>query len=175
MTLSKLQQSTIGKRSRRKGASFQNTVARMLSKAWDIPVLSTPQSGGLSLKGDLCVGGNPPKYTLAYSVECKNRKDISIPVILRNPDILPISESQVVFFKEYGSKNIWLAFDVRKGPTGVAPIGIESPPPFIRIMRKDGVLLGVLRVDATYLQDRRNSFVSMIYRHSKKKEQDPEE
>jgi hypothetical protein len=155
----------IGRRSRKKGASFQNTVAKMLTQAWGVPILSTPQSGGLSLRGDLCVGGDPPKHVLVYSIECKNRKDLSLASILRNPDVLPVSDRQIVFFKEHGSSHVWLAWDVHRGPT-ILPVGVENPPPLLRVCRSDGGIVGVVRVTEKYLRMFRKQLVVQIPRQN---------
>ena len=121
-----------GRMARRKGLKFQNQVAGMLQEAWGVPVLWTPMSGGLSLRGDLVIGGNPPEHVMAYNIECKHRQDVTLKSVILNSDRLPVTEKQVVFFKDNGV--IWLAFDVIKGP-GISPPqqALKSPPTYIRI------------------------------------------
>lgn len=126
-----------GRMARRKGMVFQNKVAAMLRDAWGLPVLWTPMSGGLSMKGDLTIGGDPPDHVLAYSVECRNRQDVTLRTVLKDPNRLPVSDKQIVFFKEDGGI-VWLGFDVIKGP-GLAPVqfSMKFPPAYVRVKGPD--------------------------------------
>jgi hypothetical protein len=102
---------------------------------------------------------------LVYSIECKNRKDLSLASILRNPDVLPVSDRQIVFFKEHGSSHVWLAWDVHRGPT-ILPVGVENPPPLLRVCRSDGGIVGVVRVTEKYLRMFRKQLVVQIPRQN---------
>lgn len=89
------------------------------------------------MKGDLTIGGDPPNHVLAYNVECRNRQDVTLRTILKDPNRLPVSDKQIVFFKEDGGI-VWLGFDVVKGPN-LAPMqfGVKSPPAYIRVKGPD--------------------------------------
>jgi len=132
---------------RRKGMAFQNLVAKLLTEAWGIPILWTPMSGGLSIRGDLMVGGDPPIYVLAYNIECKHRQDITLRRALLDVTRLPVEPKQVVFFKDDGI--IWAAWDIVKGPSIAPPqLGMADPPVFIRIKPPgDSVLVGIVKIN----------------------------
>jgi hypothetical protein len=126
---------------------FQNLVAKMLTKAWEVPVLWTPMSGGLSIRGDLMVGGNPPKHALTVNIECKNQQIITLRRVLLEPSRIPVEPEQVVFFKDDGI--IWVAWDVSSGPNiGPPQFGMKDPPTFIRVKSPTSVLVGLVQVSS---------------------------
>lgn len=140
--------SQAGRMARRKGMVFQNQVAKLLTDAWGLPVLWTPMSGGLSVRGDLMIGGDPPKFTMAVNVECKHRQDITLRRVLLDVTRLPVEKKQVVFFKDDGV--IWMAWDVTSGPNIAPPqLGLKDPPVYIRIKPpgEDSVLVGLVKVN----------------------------
>jgi hypothetical protein len=135
-----------GAMARRKGNVFQNVVAKMLTDAWGVPILWTPMSGGLSIRGDLMVGGSPPKFALTVNIECKHRQDITLRRVLLEPSRIPVEPEQVVFFKDDGV--IWVAWDVLNGPNiGPPQFGMKYPPVFIRARSLASVLTGLVRVN----------------------------
>lgn len=132
---------------RRKGNVFQNVVAKLLTKAWEVPILWTPMSGGLSIHGDLMVGGSPPKYALTVNIECKHRQDITLRRVLLEPSRIPVEPEQVVFFKDDGV--VWAAWDVSSGPNlGPPQFGMKHPPTFIRVKSPTSVLVGLVQVSS---------------------------
>lgn len=138
--------SQVGRYSRRKGKRFENEVAKMLSDAWGVPLLWTPMSGGLSLRGDLAVGGSPPKFALTVNIECKNRENVTLRRVLMEPTRIPVESKQVVFFKDDGIT--WMAWDVQSGPSlGPPQFGMKEPPCFIRVKSPASVLVGLVRVN----------------------------
>lgn len=138
-----------GAMARRKGNTFQNLVAKLLTEAWEVPVLWTPMSGGLSIRGDLMVGGNPPTHVMAYNVECKHQQVITLRRVLLDVSRIPVEPKQVVFFKDDGI--IWMAWDVHSGPAIAPPqLGMKDPPVFIRIKHpggEDSMLVGIVKIN----------------------------
>ncbi len=135
-----------GAMARRKGNKFQNEVAKMLTKAWGVPILWTPMSGGLSIRGDLMVGGSPPKHALTVNIECKHQQIITLRRVLLDPTRIPVEPEQVVFFKDDGIT--WLAWDVSSGPNlGPPQFGMKEPPCFIRVKSPESILVGLVRVN----------------------------
>jgi hypothetical protein len=133
---------------RRKGMVFQNLVAKMLTEAWEVPVLWTPMSGGLSIRGDLMIGGDPPTHVLAYNIECKHRQDITMRRVLLDVSRLPVEPKQVVIFKDDGI--IWMAWDIHHGPTIAPPqLGMKEPPVYIRIKQpgEESMLVGIVKIN----------------------------
>ena len=146
-----------GAMARRKGNKFQNEVAKMLTKAWGVPILWTPMSGGLSIRGDLMVGGNPPKHALTVNIECKHRQDVTLRRVLLDPTRIPVEPEQVVFFKDDGVT--WMAWDVQSGPNLAPPqFGIKDPPTFIRVKSPTSSLVGLVQV-STFRSDYEPGFV----------------
>lgn len=154
----------IGRASRRKGCRFQNEVAKMLSKAWKVPVLWTPMSGGLSMRGDLMVGGDPPKHVLAYNIECKHRKDVTLKRFINNADLVPVTENQVVIFRDEGET--WLAFSVRGPSIGPPSLDLNTHPPYIRIRHDADKPIGFVRISgsvgAQYLEVIRDRMIRKV-------------
>jgi len=121
-------------------------VAKLLTEAWGIPILWTPMSGGLAIRGDLMVGGNPPTHVLTVNIECKHRQDVTLRRVLLDVTRIPVEPQQVVFFKDDGI--IWMAWDVVKGPSIAPPqLGMAEPPVFMRIKQPGVPLVGIVKVN----------------------------
>lgn len=74
----------MGKTSRRKGASYERIVAQLLKSFWNEEFRRTPLSGGWAKKtitGDI-IPVDRNRDNFPFSIECKNRKSVSIPAWL---------------------------------------------------------------------------------------------
>lgn len=85
--------SAIGKRSKRRGKTYERRTAKLLSEATGTNFRSTPGSGGFNKQGGVqireelfcgdVIADNP---NFAFCVEAKNRKSFSFTGILKNPE-----------------------------------------------------------------------------------------
>ena len=93
-------QSTIGKRSKRKGKHYEARVAQLLTEFTNVKFRRVPVgSGGYNKTGGLVIAkhiftgdvfsANP---SFIFSVEAKNRKDISLTALLKSPESSSITK-----------------------------------------------------------------------------------
>lgn len=83
--------SAVGKKSKRKGASFELETAKLLGKWWGFDFHRVPASGGLHWKGSNNVVGDivaPLEADFPFVVECKKREEWTLEnLFLNNKDI----------------------------------------------------------------------------------------
>jgi len=88
----------MGKTSRRKGSTYERVVAAVLAEGWGEDFRRTPMSGGWAkekVTGDI-VPVSREKDNFPFSIECKNRKTLSVPAWLEQakedcpPEKLPL-------------------------------------------------------------------------------------
>ncbi len=60
-----------------KGKRFEREVCKIINNKFDSNVIRTPQSGGLSIKGDI-IDINPDSPLYDYHWECKNQEKLNI-------------------------------------------------------------------------------------------------
>ena len=84
--------SKVGKRSKRKGNTYERRVARLLTDLTDVPFRRVPGSGGFNKSGPLLEGklfsGDvvcDREYKFKFSIEAKNRQSFSFIKSLSNP------------------------------------------------------------------------------------------
>ena len=92
------EQSAIGRRSKRKGKAYEARVAKLWSDFTGENFRRVPSSGGFNKFGGLVVAtqiftgdvfSNNPNFI--FSVEAKNRQDISLTALLKNPPTATIT------------------------------------------------------------------------------------
>jgi len=91
--------STIGKRSKRKGKKYESRVALILSELTGAKFRRIPCSGGFNKTGGSVIlehvfSGDVvcEDQQFAFSIEAKNRKDISLTALLKNPQTASITK-----------------------------------------------------------------------------------
>ena len=101
-----------GKRAKRKGSSFERTVAKIFSDKYKVELKRTPQSGGFSKKsekaddyrGDITIVDNT--QMLLLHIEVKNQKTWSLKQWLKQAeDDCPEGRTPVVVFHQHDSSN----------------------------------------------------------------------
>ena len=101
-----------GKRAKRKGSSFERTVAKIFSDKYKVELKRTPQSGGFSKKsekaddyrGDITIVDNT--QMLLLHIEVKNQKTWSLKQWLKQAeDDCPEGRTPVVIFHQHDSSN----------------------------------------------------------------------
>ena len=94
----------------RKGKGYERHIANKINKFLDTNVRRTPQSGGMSFKGDLI----DTQHTIihGYHVECKNQKTIKFRewFIQANGDC-PSNKIPIIVFNVKGTDMVALKFD----------------------------------------------------------------
>jgi hypothetical protein len=107
----KIEQSQRGKSSRRKGASYENTIAKVIGEKWGIRLVRTPMSGGFQkssdnedIRGDLsCLDKNT--YFKLHP-ECKKQKTWKLRDWFKQADSdCPKGKIPIVIFHEF-QKNV---------------------------------------------------------------------
>lgn len=102
--------SNIGKASRRKGGTYERKIARILTESTNKSFRRAPRSGALlrdgMINGAYISGDLISEYPTIFSIECKNRKAISIDSLIKNPETseLAISWNQCVYDAELSNK-----------------------------------------------------------------------
>jgi len=91
----------LGKKNRRKGIGFERKVARELSKHTGDRWIRTPYSGAGHIAGDIM---RLSPFSFPYAIECKNRADITLLKVLKNPEILRpyMKDMQIIIFNDNG-------------------------------------------------------------------------
>lgn len=84
--------SAVGRRSKRKGKTYERRTAKLLSEATEVGFRKTPGSGGFNKQGGVqireelfCGDVICDQPNFAFCVEAKNRKSFSFVGILKNP------------------------------------------------------------------------------------------
>lgn len=104
--------SKIGRRSKRKGKRYESRVAKLLTDFTKVNFRKIPSSGGFNkfggvvvakhvFTGDVCCDNSSFKY----SVEAKNRQDINIATIIKNPSTSPLSKYWYQCVEDANSNN----------------------------------------------------------------------
>lgn len=96
--------------SQQKGKRFEREIAKRLSKSFDLDVKRTPQSGGMSFKGDIIA----LKGILSeFHWECKNQESLNIWKAFKQSksDCRIGKIPTVVFTKNFEDQYIALRFD----------------------------------------------------------------
>jgi hypothetical protein len=85
--------SAVGRRSKRKGKKYESRVASILSKFTGVNFRRVPMSGGFNKFGGVVVAEHVfsgdvlcDNKSFLYSVEAKNREDVSLTALLKNPE-----------------------------------------------------------------------------------------
>jgi Holliday junction resolvase len=91
-----------GRSAQQKGKRFERKIAKQLSKFFDENVKRTPNSGGLSIKGDI-ININPDSILSNWEWECKNQERLNIWKALEQAenDCPPRKRPVVVFTKNF--------------------------------------------------------------------------
>ena len=85
--------------SQAKGKRAEREVAKLINKYLDTNVRRTPQSGGMSIKGDI-IDINPDSAAYQFHFEVKNQKKLMIPKWWEQiDDDCPIAKTPVNVFK----------------------------------------------------------------------------
>ena len=101
-----------GKRAKRKGSSFERTVAKIFGDKYKVELKRTPQSGGFSKKsekaddyrGDITIVDNT--QMLLLHIEVKNQKTWNLKQWLKQAeDDCPEGRTPVVVFHQHDSSN----------------------------------------------------------------------
>ena len=125
----------VGKRSNLKGKTFERDIARRLTALTGKTWRRTICSGGQYESDDIkCLEPGWP------SIECKNRQDITLTKVYRNPAILRgiVSESVILIFNSEG-------FRICIVPTSIAPsCNIDAP---VANFELDGVAYWLFSLD----------------------------
>lgn len=111
--------SKIGKRSKRKGASYERLLAKKFQEQYDIELKRTPQSGGFAKKstladdfrGDITIVND--KLVLKLHIEAKNRKTWSLKEWIRQAESdCPKGRVPIVVFHEYNSSKDYVTLSL---------------------------------------------------------------
>ena len=85
--------------SQAKGKRAEREVAKLINKYLDTNVRRTPQSGGLSIKGDI-IDINPDSAAYQFHFEVKDQKKLMIPKWWKQiDDDCPVAKTPVNVFK----------------------------------------------------------------------------
>ena len=101
MNILKTKKTTMGLNSQKKGKRFELQIAKYLSKEFETSIRRTPNSGGLSIKGDIMATQG---ILSEFNWECKNQEKLNIWKALeqsRNDCIGSHKEPLVVFTKNF--------------------------------------------------------------------------
>lgn len=114
--------SQLGKYSRNKGASYERDIARKLSKLTGQTWRRTPQSGANCIAGDV---HRLSPSSFPYTIELKNREDIKLDKIFRNPSSIWefLSDKQILIFNNRGQDFVVI-------PEETFPL-VRKVPPYI--------------------------------------------
>lgn len=110
-----------GKKNRRKGTEYERKVAREMSKLTGQVWRRTPYSGAAHISGDIFRLSPTP---FPFTVELKNRADITLDKIFRNPNcIWELVNEQILIFNNHGQDLVVLSEYILPLP--------EVKPPYI--------------------------------------------
>jgi hypothetical protein len=126
--------SKVGKRSRRKGGTYERKICKLLTETTTVKFRRSPRSGALlrdgRVNGQFISGDLTSESPFAYSIECKNRKILSLDSALKNVYTSPLAESwfQCVYDADIANKLPMLFFyvsSVKKDHIAVTKDGFE--------------------------------------------------
>lgn len=100
----------LGKKSNRKGKAYERKVARDMSKFTGQTWKRTPHSGAGHIPGDIMRLPEPFEYT----IELKNRKDLTLDRVFKNPNVLQpyMEDKQILIFNNHGQSLVVLSVDI---------------------------------------------------------------
>ena len=93
MSKTKVDRSKVGKRSKRKGKTYERRCAKILKEFTGVDFRSTPASGGFNKQGGVSIReelfcgdliSDSPNFR--YCVEAKNREEFSFTALLKSPE-----------------------------------------------------------------------------------------
>ena len=88
-----------------KGKRFEREVCKIINNKFDSNVRRTPQSGGLSIKGDI-IDINPDSALYDYHWECKNQEKLNIwKALAQARNDKPMGKTPVVVFTKNFENN----------------------------------------------------------------------
>lgn len=111
--------SKVGKKSRRKGGEYERKICHFLTDITGVKFKRSPRSGALLREGRISgiyiSGDLTSDRDFVFSIECKNRDNISIESALKNPQTAELTKSwhQCVYDAFIASKMPLLFFYVR--------------------------------------------------------------
>ena len=109
----------LGRRAKRKGSSYERTVAKKFSDKCGVEFKRTPQSGGFAKKsekaddfrGDITVVD--PHRTLTLHIECKNCKTLTLPKWIDQAESdCPEGRVPVVVFHRHNTSRDYVALSL---------------------------------------------------------------
>ena len=102
----------LGKANRRKGHDFERKVAKFISNHTGSDWRRTPYSGAGHISGDVFRLPTP----FPYAIELKNRKDITLDKIFKNPDTIKqyVSSEQILIFNNKGQAIVIVNMEIMK-------------------------------------------------------------
>lgn len=115
----KVDRSTLGRRSRCKGANYERDVAKMFKSAYNVDLVRTPLSGGFAKKsekadeyrGDISSADRDVKLKL--HIECKNSKSWSLPSWIKQAESdCPEGRTPIVVFHQHKSSKDYVALSL---------------------------------------------------------------
>ena len=119
----------LGRANRRKGAAYERKVANIMTKLTGQTYRRTPYSGAGHIPGDIMRLPEP----FPYEIELKNRHDITLTRIFKNPNTIQkyVSDTQILIFNESSLSMVVIHKDmyinlVRKQETIPFPLNIDT-------------------------------------------------
>ena len=104
----------IGRAARRKGTAYERKIARLLTKITGFNWRRVPYSGASYIPGDVTIVDGDCVFP--YTVELKNRKDLTLQKVFKNPDVLLqyMEENTVLIFNSGGQSLVVFPVSVKK-------------------------------------------------------------
>ena len=96
----------LGKQNRAKGAAYERKVAKDLTKITGYKWRRVPYSGASYIPGDVTIVDGD--YNFPHVVELKNRKDLTLAKVYRNPKVCKqyLEENTILIFKSDGQSYV---------------------------------------------------------------------
>lgn len=126
--------SKVGKRSRRKGGTYERKICHLLTETTKVKFKRAPRSGALlregRVNGHFISGDLVSEMPFRYSIECKNRKAISLDAAIKNMYTSALAEAwfQCVYDAKIADKIPMLFFyvsSVKKDHVATTKDGFE--------------------------------------------------
>lgn len=113
----------IGRAARRKGTAYERKVARLLTSITGFTWRRVPYSGASYIPGDVTVVDGD--YVFPFVVELKNRKDLTLQKVFKNPDVLLqyMEENTILIFNSGGQSLVVFPVDEKKDLTSLKICG----------------------------------------------------
>lgn len=91
----------LGKANKAKGSAYERRVAKAMTKFTGDKWVRTPMSGAWHIPGDIM----RLKVAYEYTIECKNRRDITLLKVFKNPNLLTpwAEDKQIIIFNDSGT------------------------------------------------------------------------